>query len=374
MTGWCWQLPDGRWRIRWRTQSGRRPSETYRLEKDAEKALRDRISEAERGVDNIDRKATLAQFIPEWEASTKTAVKPRSWQSYDQHVRDWIVPELGSHRLQGIDQRVVQRFVDRLTAKGLAPKTVRGIHGTLSLILKAAASYGLAQSVMGVRLPKITREEIIVPTPLEVEQIATAIDARMWAIVRLCGYAGLRQGEALALRPGDIEWLQRRLRVSGSINLRTGARETPKNGKGRWVTMPTIIADTLSQHLHEYPASNYVFHRQDGRAWKASRVWEAWDTARKACKLEHVDFHHLRHGAASLMIASGWSAKRVQVELGHSDPAFTLRVYGHLFPDEFDTGRALLDAKIAEKLGETAVPHLSHDTATTSGNPLPQRD
>ena len=54
------------------------------------------------------------------------------------------------------------------------------------------------------------------------------------------------------------------------------------------------------------------------------------------------------------MIEAGWSAKRVQVELGHADPAFTLRVYGHLFPDEIDTGRVALDGLLADRLGPLA--------------------
>jgi hypothetical protein len=45
--------------------------------------------------------------------------------------------------------------------------------------------------------------------------------------------------------------------------------------------------------------------------------------------------------------AAGWSPKRVHVELGHADPAFTLRVYGHLWPDEIETGRNQLDTAIA---------------------------
>jgi hypothetical protein len=51
------------------------------------------------------------------------------------------------------------------------------------------------------------------------------------------------------------------------------------------------------------------------------------------------------------MIRAGWSAKRVQVGVGHSDPAFTLRVYGHLFPDELDSGRVALDSAIANLVG-----------------------
>lgn len=361
MKGSVWQLPDGQWRIRWRTSNGRRPSETYRLKEQAERALRRHIDAAEAGGDRVDRRQTLTDVLGEWEAATKRAVKPRTWDAYDQHVRTWIKPRLGSQRLSMIDKVTVQRFVSGLTTAGLAPKTVRGVHSTLTLILRHS---GVAP--VEVRLPRVERVEIRIPTPAEIEQLAGTIDARMWAMVRLCGYAGVRQGEALAMRPGDVDWLHRRIRVSGTLNLRSQRRESPKNGRGRWVTMPSVVADTLSRHVAEYPPSEYLFHRRDGRPWKASRVWEAWNEAREACKLEEIDFHHLRHAAASLMIQSGWSAKRVQVELGHADPAFTLRVYGHLFPEEIDTGRAQMDALLARTLG----PHTDDEQASGGAVPL----
>jgi hypothetical protein len=56
------------------------------------------------------------------------------------------------------------------------------------------------------------------------------------------------------------------------------------------------------------------------------------------------------------MIRAGWSVKRVQDELGHADPAFTLRVYGHLWPDELDQGRQTLDAVLATAEGPTRDP------------------
>ena len=153
MRGSLWQLPDGRWRIRWRTHSGRRPSQTYRLKKDAEAALVKRISEAERGIDVVDRRLTISDVIVEWEKSTKPSVKPRTWDSYDQHVRDHIKPQLGSQRLMAVNQRMVQRFVNGLTTKGLAPKTVRGIHSTLTLVLKEAGA-DLVHPITGVKLPR----------------------------------------------------------------------------------------------------------------------------------------------------------------------------------------------------------------------------
>ena len=56
-----------------------------------------------------------------------------------------------------------QRFVDGLNRKGLAPKTVRGVYGTLSLILSMARRDGLARPVEGVRLPRVERGELLIP-------------------------------------------------------------------------------------------------------------------------------------------------------------------------------------------------------------------
>ena len=291
-------------------------------------------------------------------------MKPRSWEAYEQHMRTWILPLLGGQRLIALDQRACQRLVDQLSRRGLAPKTVGCIYGTLSLVLRMAAGYRLCPPPERVRLPRVEPYELRIPTPEEVERLAAAIDPRLWALVRLYAYTGLRQGEALALQPADIDWLGRRIRVAATLNKQTRRRESPKSGKGRWVTLPSIVADSLAQHVRAHPSDSFAFHRR-GRPWPAAKVWAAWEEARKAERIEGVRFHDLRHHAASLMIAAGWSAKRVQVELGHADPAFTLRVHGHLFPGDLEAGRAQLDAAIASRVG----PHMAHGLAASAAKP-----
>ena len=54
------------------------------------------------------------------------------------------------------------------------------------------------------------------------------------------------------------------------------------------------------------------------------------------------------------MIAAGWSVPRVAAELGHKDPAMTLRVYAHLWPAGLEQGRNQLDAAIARLSGPPA--------------------
>ena len=48
--------------------------------------------------------------------------------------------------------------------------------------------------------------------------------------------------------------------------------------------------------------------------------------------LPHMTWHHLRHGAASLLPAQGASMRVVMEQLGHSQIALTMNTYAHITP------------------------------------------
>lgn len=68
-------------------------------------------------------------------------------------------------------------------------------------------------------------------------------------------------------------------------------------------------------------------------------------------------FHDLRHGFASMLIASGADVVFVSRQLGHADPAITLRVYAHLFAahQQADRTRRLLEGAVGNVLETSAV-------------------
>jgi integrase len=53
--------------------------------------------------------------------------------------------------------------------------------------------------------------------------------------------------------------------------------------------------------------------------------------------------HALRHFYASALLDAGESVKALAEYLGHSDPAFTLRVYTHLMPASEKRARRAID-------------------------------
>ena len=56
-----------------------------------------------------------------------------------------------------------------------------------------------------------------------------------------------------------------------------------------------------------------------------------------------VNFHSLRHTAATQMLAAGIEMVTVSRRLGHASSSFTVDVYGHLLPGQQGPAAAVLD-------------------------------
>jgi integrase len=358
MSGTVKRIDEGRWQVRWRTPDGRRPQATFRTRKAAEKYLRDRVDEAEMGIGHVERHATWRDFYPSWEAATRSSVDTRSWEAYEAHWRVWLEPRIGGQRIGDVSVERVQRLANEINQER-APKTVRGVVATWSSMIGMAAAQGRCRPLprdraSKPRLPQVKRTALTIPAPPEVHRIAGEIIAPFYALVLLCGHCGLRQGEALALHPGDVDWSEHRMWVHQRIHKTTGERvEGTKEDAGAWVLMPSVVESALAAHVAEYPDADYVFNRAAGAAYTASMVDKAWRAACGRAGVRGVRFHDLRHATASAAIASGMNVKQLQALMRHADPAFTLRVYGHLFPDDAKLARARLDEHLIEALRDS---------------------
>lgn len=172
-------------------------------------------------------------------------------------------------------------------------------------------------------------------------------------MILVCGIMALRQGEAIALHPSDIDWKQRRIWVHLHVDKETGRREEgTKQDGGSGSPCPTwsltrFELKSPSTHLMSGCSTHrQAVHREPRRQGVARGV--------QARRHLRCPLHDLRHAAASLMISAGWNVKRIQTEMRHADPGFTLRVYGHLFPQDADRDRKQLDQALSAALGDTA--------------------
>lgn len=93
-----------------------------------------------------------------------------------------------------------------------------------------------------------------------------------------------------------------------------------------------------------------VFPSVVGSAWAPSNFYRDYKKVVIASRVADpgsLDFHCLRHTAATQWIRAGADIHVVSRRLGHADPAFTLRVYGHLVEGMQRTAAEALDGILA---------------------------
>jgi hypothetical protein len=71
------------------------------------------------GVDvDADTGEDLAAYLRDWLDSQAPLLRATTVRSYRQMVEDYLIPQLGHHRLDGLDRRTLERAYRRLVAGG----------------------------------------------------------------------------------------------------------------------------------------------------------------------------------------------------------------------------------------------------------------
>ena len=173
-----------------------------------------------------------------------------------------------------------------MTDAGLAPGTVQTRTQNVRAVLRAAvADYLIARDPSaGVALPRRRRKEaaMTIPTPAEVGRLLDASEHA--ALFAVCAFAGLRLGEAAALKPDDINVGSRTLSVRRQVQReRRSAVEIkpPKAGSEREVYVPDRLIKMLQQHLDATGRREWIF-ADDGQDPPHQNTVGYW--WRAACK------------------------------------------------------------------------------------------
>lgn len=177
------------------------------------KALRDHHL----GYNVASEKRTVRQWLQEWlEHHVKPSVRPKTYTFYECIIRNWITPYLGNVLLQKLTPTRIQTFLKDRTDSGLAPKTVRHIHRTLTSALAVAEGFGyvprnVSKLVAPVHVPKPAVRFFTVAEARTF--LAAAAEDRLYALFAVILALGLRLGEALGLAWADVDLDHGRLTV-----------------------------------------------------------------------------------------------------------------------------------------------------------------
>jgi integrase len=333
---------DGRWEARYHLEVDsvwKRRSVFGRTKAETAKKLRAALSARDVGNPLPSAKETVGPFLDAWLAATKANVRPRTFTSYAQIVRDHLAPALRSTPLTKLAPQQLQRLYAQLLEQGRSPKTVANIHRVMHRALNQAQRWRLIAANVAdlVDPPRQRRPEMKALNPEQARQVLEAAKGddleALWTVALT---TGLRQGELLALRWPDVDLERGSLRVVASLIRIVGQEPQlaePKSRRSRrQVELSVSAVDALRRHRASAPSIAFVFARSDGRPLAVTTTWKRWQALLERAKVPAMPFHSARHSAATLLLSRGVHPKIVSEMLGHSTVAITLDVYSHVTP------------------------------------------
>ncbi|MBA3629267.1 MAG: site-specific integrase [Actinobacteria bacterium] len=330
----------GKWQARYYDPSGRLRSRSFARKSDARAFLAAVETDKRRGEWTDPRlgRVTLGEYVETW-AATKANVRARTRLNVEGRLRAHILPVFGPVALGAIQPADVRAWVAELSAKGLAPSTVKATYLTFGQIMRTAEIDGIIHRspCIGVELPAdSSRTEMHFLTPGQVAALASSVDDRYRCLIFTAAYTGMRAGELGALKLERVNLLKRTVDVVESLGEVRGVLTTgpTKTGKRRTVSLPSFLADMIGAHIGSYPGRDgYVFTAAQGGPIRQHNFRERHfkPATRRAGLPEGVRFHDLRHTCAAILIDQGSNPKQIQARLGHASIRTTLDRYGHLF-------------------------------------------
>ncbi|MGH3898967.1 MAG: tyrosine-type recombinase/integrase [Pseudonocardiaceae bacterium] len=284
-----------------------------------------------------------------FDESTREAITVR--------LRNHINPHLGHLQLAEVTPEHIRNWVKKLHDHPLAANYRAVLFTHVSTILNAAVADGRIRhnpcQARSVTRPRAPAHKITPWSRQRIHAVHTTLPDRYKITLTLGAGCGLRQGEVFGLADTDITGTE--LAINRQIKIVRGVLcfGPPKGGRTRRVPLPANVLHAVRSHQQRYPTApvslpwrhprgrhltaHLMVTRPNGRALHRSTfntaIWGKALTKAGIIRQPRVDgFHALRHFYASALLDAGESITALAEHLGHSDPAFTLRVYTHLMP------------------------------------------
>ena len=336
--------------VLWRAPDGKQRCETFWTR--AEALARDREIKDLRKRGRYDAVNAGTESLREavdrwWSDHVESSVSVNTAKSYATCLDRHLLPRLGDLPIRDIKPAQVVGLQRDLRDDGVGAAISQKTLMVLSGVMRHSQLLGRIPSnpVQPVKIRQATRQRAIRPlSPGLVEQMRSQAIARGWArdAVLLCtlAYAGLRPGEALALRwdcVGHNTLLIEHGRADGEL-------KATKTGRVRTVRLVAPLADDLTTWRNSATdRDGLVFPRADGDVFRDADYanWRGrrFEPVASAVGIQGATPYTLRHSFASLLVQAGWNALEISAEMGNS-PEVVQRDYSHIFK-EFARGERI---------------------------------
>lgn len=228
----------------------------------------------------------------------------RLFEAFINYFKDW--------ELLQIDEEQIRMYLQSLVQQGKSQPYINQIISSIKFYYEVVLEmpnrfYSIERPIRKEGLPKVISLE-------EVSQIiSNTNNIKHKCIISLLYSAGLRRGELLNLKLGDID--SKRM----VINVHKG-----KGGKDRITILSESVLKILRFYFKVWRPKTYLFEGMKGRQYSASSISKILSNACiKANIRKKVTPHMLRHSFATHLLESGTDIRFIQSLLGHSSSKTT---------------------------------------------------
>ncbi|WZY00337.1 site-specific integrase [Bacillus sp. FSL W7-1360] len=186
-------------------------------------------------------------------------------------------------------------------------------------------------------------------------------DPRWHCLILLTVSSGLRREEVLGLESKHIDYEKNIIQIQQAVTytkkegLVVGDLKTEGSRRELYIS-PSLLQlllqldnykkeERITSGTNWSPGACFLFSDQDGKPFHPDYVSTWWRRFTKRKELPYINFHALRHTAATVLINQGVHAKVISTILGHTNITTTMNIYGHTLKEAHESA-----ANVFEKM------------------------
>jgi integrase len=272
-------------------------------------------------------------------------VTERTLWGYKSFILKYLVPFFGEMSFSELNKSTFDRFVSwakkqQYRNKPVGNESVNKIFVPLKMICKdAAIEYGWINSYNPFfgfkRLPQSDSYERVFPFSLAEQAILIPHLPDHWQPYFLFAFSsGLRQGEQIAIRPTDIDWENKTLKISRAVTRDESGRlmlgRTKNRHSRRTIKLLPVMCEALlaQKKIYDQFGGEYFFCTPDGGMIKSDHLRkQVWLPTLKKAGLEKRQMKQTRHSFATNALSCNENPLWIARVMGHRDTDMIIRVY-----------------------------------------------
>lgn len=346
------QREDGLYVGRYTNKYGNRVQKVLPKLQEIRQWLADSRYQDEHSNINFPSSMTVDAWFEYWIEMKRRTVRPNTCRNYTERYRINISPLIGMKTLGSINSIHCQMIMNRMADEGYRTSTIYQARIALYNMLEFAY---LNDVIPKNPCSKVVKSDIG-KSSRKKEALTRAVQKRFCDVIKGNTYeyqyrfllqTGLRTGEMVGLKWSDVDWENRTLSITRSMEFRHSVGEwrigEPKSKSGyRTIPLTEEAMEILrlqkkknqSFSIVPFEWREFIFLCKKGTPVKNS----TYDTMLfKLCEkggIPKFSMHVLRHTFATRCIEAGMKPKTLQTILGHSNIGITMNLYVHTTEEE----------------------------------------